>query len=269
MAYLSPGVYVTEEDLSTIVPSVVSNVAFFAGEFTKGQCGVPYVITNKEELERNFGTPTDSNYNQWFQCFKFFDYGDQLIVTRAYTDYERPDDIDDITTSTSAPKTSIYTGFRPVDTNEGEDPADGNYVFFINKGNSPINWELPEFENGDLITFGQSQDPKQIVEIRKFEFICPDPTAPDYDPDDCSIKVYCDELHPADFIEPPEQETGFVYLHSFSFKNGETQAMVRGDVDDNTNTPLNPNAVHPGNIDYIDPNNTCNQCYSDRRLNFK
>lgn len=62
---LSPGVYIAEQDLSNIVPTVSNNVAFFAGNFTKGPVQQPYVITTKRELEDVFGTPTNANYNEW------------------------------------------------------------------------------------------------------------------------------------------------------------------------------------------------------------
>ena len=61
-------------------------MAFFGGNFTKGPIEQPFVITNKDELVRYFGEPTNSNYNEWFQCSKFFDYGNQLLISRAYTD---------------------------------------------------------------------------------------------------------------------------------------------------------------------------------------
>ncbi len=81
---LSPGVYINEIDQSTISPTVSNNVAFFAGNFTKGPIDQPYVITNKRELEQTFGYPTDENYNEWYQCYKFFDYANQLIITRGF-----------------------------------------------------------------------------------------------------------------------------------------------------------------------------------------
>lgn len=86
MAYLSAGVYVKEVDNSAIVPTVSNSVAFFAGNFTKGPIEQPFIITNKDELEFYFGQPTNKNYNEWFQCYKFFDYSNQLVVSRAFTE---------------------------------------------------------------------------------------------------------------------------------------------------------------------------------------
>lgn len=86
MANLSAGVYIKEIDNSAIVPTVSNSVTFFAGDFTKGPIQEPFVITTKEELETYFGKPTNTNYNQWYQCSKYFDYANQLIISRAFTE---------------------------------------------------------------------------------------------------------------------------------------------------------------------------------------
>jgi len=86
MAYLSPGVYINEIDNSAIVPSVSTSVAFFAGNFDKGPIEQPFLITNKKDLEYYFGKPTDKNYNEWFQCYKFLDYADKLVISRIYSE---------------------------------------------------------------------------------------------------------------------------------------------------------------------------------------
>ena len=86
MSYLSAGVYINEIDNSTIVPSVSTSTAFFAGNFDKGPIEQPFLITNKKDLEYYFGKPTDINYNEWFQCYKFLDYADKLVVSRIYSE---------------------------------------------------------------------------------------------------------------------------------------------------------------------------------------
>ncbi len=86
MAFLSPGVYVQETDASAIVPTVSNSMAFFAGEFMKGPIEQPFVITNKAELEEYFGKPNDNIYNQWFQCYKYLDYSNQLTISRTFTE---------------------------------------------------------------------------------------------------------------------------------------------------------------------------------------
>jgi phage tail sheath protein FI len=79
---LSPGVSITEIDASAIVPTVSNSVAVFGGSFTKGPTGVFTQIANSVELEGFYGKPTDSNYNDWYQCKNFLDYGNTLLVSR-------------------------------------------------------------------------------------------------------------------------------------------------------------------------------------------
>jgi len=86
MAYLSPGVYIKEVDASAIVPTVSNSVAFFAGTFQKGVIEQPFLVTNKDDLVRYFGEPDDDNYNEWYQASKFLDYGNQLVISRAWTE---------------------------------------------------------------------------------------------------------------------------------------------------------------------------------------
>jgi len=86
---LSPGVYIEEIDASAITPSTSANVAFLGASYNTGPINQPYVVTNKTEYTSTFGIPTDRNYNEWFQGYKFLDYGNQLVITRA--GMKRPD----------------------------------------------------------------------------------------------------------------------------------------------------------------------------------
>jgi len=145
---LSPGVYTQEVDASTIVPNVSNNIAFFAGDFSKGPAGIPYVITNKVELEKVFGTPTNENYNQWFQCYKFFDYADQLVVTRGYEIIE-----------TSFVDNTVSTGLARQKVFEFYDDGSGNTIKTKNKYNLEVNV-------GDFISIGNSN----IIEVTDVTF---------------------------------------------------------------------------------------------------
>lgn len=81
--YLSPGVYGTEIDLTSSVPSVATGITAFAGVFTKGQAFKRTLVTTVDDLVSYFGTPTDTNYNDWYQCYNFLKYGSELYVVRA------------------------------------------------------------------------------------------------------------------------------------------------------------------------------------------
>lgn len=79
---MSAGVEILEIDASAIVPTVSNAVAVFAGSFPKGKTGVYQQISNSVELEGFYGKPTKTNYNDFYQCKTFLDYGNNLLVSR-------------------------------------------------------------------------------------------------------------------------------------------------------------------------------------------
>ena len=82
MAMLSPGVEILEIDASGIVPTVSNSIAVFGGAFAKGPAATYKLVTNSVELEGFYGKPTTNNYNEWYQCKTFLDYGNLLLVSR-------------------------------------------------------------------------------------------------------------------------------------------------------------------------------------------
>lgn len=80
---LSPGVQIIEIDASGIAPTVSNSIGVFCGTFTQGPVGTYTLITNTDELESFYGLPTNDNYNEWFQCYNFLQYGNKLLVARA------------------------------------------------------------------------------------------------------------------------------------------------------------------------------------------
>jgi hypothetical protein len=80
---LSPGVFVTEIDASTIVPTVSNSIGVFAGDFTKGSGDSHTLITSVADLISFYGSPTNTNYNDWYQAYNFLQYGNKLLVSRA------------------------------------------------------------------------------------------------------------------------------------------------------------------------------------------
>lgn len=80
---LSPGVFVTEIDASTIVPTVSNSIATFGGKFAKGQVDKYTLITSVDDLISYYGKPTNTNYNDFYQAYNFLQYGNKLLVSRA------------------------------------------------------------------------------------------------------------------------------------------------------------------------------------------
>ena len=63
---LSPGVNVTEYDLTTIVPSVATSVGAIAGIFNWGPVGEPILVDTETTLVNTFGKPNSNNYQTFY-----------------------------------------------------------------------------------------------------------------------------------------------------------------------------------------------------------
>jgi hypothetical protein len=80
---LSPGVNVTEIDLTTVVPAVSTSVGAIAGVFGWGPVGQRVIIDRETTLATRFGKPTSLNPETWFTAANFLSYSNQLITVRA------------------------------------------------------------------------------------------------------------------------------------------------------------------------------------------
>lgn len=79
---VSPGVNVSEIDLTTIVPAVSTTEGAIAGVFRWGPALTKKLITTEDELVAQFGKPTSNNYETWFTASNFLAYGNKLYVVR-------------------------------------------------------------------------------------------------------------------------------------------------------------------------------------------
>ena len=80
---LSPGVNVTEIDLTTIVPAVATSTGAIAGLFRWGPVGERVLIDSETNLVKRFGYPTNYNAETFFTAANFLSYTDALYVVRA------------------------------------------------------------------------------------------------------------------------------------------------------------------------------------------
>lgn len=79
---LSPGVLVTEKDLTSVVPSVATTAGGFAGAFAWGPAEQVITIDSENSLVERFGKPNDTNYASFFTAANFLSYGNNLQVVR-------------------------------------------------------------------------------------------------------------------------------------------------------------------------------------------
>lgn len=80
---VSPGVNVSEVDLTTIVPAVSTSAGALAGLFRWGPIGQIVLVDSEDTLVRRFGKPTNFNAETFFTAANFLAYGNQLYVSRA------------------------------------------------------------------------------------------------------------------------------------------------------------------------------------------
>jgi len=83
MFQLSPGVNVSEVDLTTVVPSVATTVGGLAGNFAWGPCEEVTIVPSEIRLVDTFGKPNDTTFPYFFTAANFLSYGSDLRVVRA------------------------------------------------------------------------------------------------------------------------------------------------------------------------------------------
>jgi len=79
---LSPGVVVTEKDLTLLVPSVATTAGGFAGAFQWGPVGVVTTVDSETSLVERFGQPNDTTFTSFFTAANFLSYGNNLQLIR-------------------------------------------------------------------------------------------------------------------------------------------------------------------------------------------
>ena len=82
---VSPGVSVTEKDLTNVVPAVSTSSGGIVITAEKGPIDEITTISSEKELVDNFGKPTADNFEEWFTAANFLGYGNNLKVVRPIT----------------------------------------------------------------------------------------------------------------------------------------------------------------------------------------
>jgi hypothetical protein len=80
---VSPGVNVSEIDLTTVVPAVSTTEGAIAGVFRWGPVGKRVLVDSEAILALRFGKPTNHNPETFFSAANFLAYGNKLYVSRA------------------------------------------------------------------------------------------------------------------------------------------------------------------------------------------
>jgi len=80
---ISPGVNISEIDLTTVVPAVATTEGAIAGLFNWGPINRRVLIDSEQSLYKLFGKPTNYNAETYYTAASFLAYGNQLYVVRA------------------------------------------------------------------------------------------------------------------------------------------------------------------------------------------
>ena len=83
---ISPGVNVSEVDLTTVIPSILSTAGAFVGNFTWGPAETIKNIDSEISLASVFGKPDTNTAISFFTAASFLAYGNNLKTVRAVGD---------------------------------------------------------------------------------------------------------------------------------------------------------------------------------------
>ena len=126
---ISPGVNVSEIDLTTIVPAVTSTVGAIAGVYSWGPVESRTLVSSETELVNTFGKPTANNFETFFTASNFLAYGNQLYVSRA----AGPNNHNAIANTTGGTANSIFTVKNLVDFSTQDSTLQANVNNFVAK----------------------------------------------------------------------------------------------------------------------------------------
>lgn len=79
---ISPGVNISELDLTTVIPSVATTDAAIGGIFRWGPVGERVLVDSEKSLVERFGKPTNVNAETFFSAANFLSYSNRLYVAR-------------------------------------------------------------------------------------------------------------------------------------------------------------------------------------------
>ena len=78
----SPGINVSEFNLTTTVPGVSTSVGGFAGHYAWGPADQLTTAISEVDLVNQFGKPNVNNYADFFTASNFLAYGNNLTNVR-------------------------------------------------------------------------------------------------------------------------------------------------------------------------------------------
>ena len=98
---VSPGVVVTERDLTTVVPNVATSIGAVAGQFQWGPVLERVRITTENDLVKTFGEPDGDTSEYFWSAANYLAYSNNLLVVRNVKDDARNAVVGDVDAGTA------------------------------------------------------------------------------------------------------------------------------------------------------------------------
>lgn len=153
---ISPGVSVREIDLTTIVPSVSTTEAAFAGLFHWGPVDKVTLIDSEIALVNRYGKPSNWNPETWFTAASFLSYGNRLYVSRA------ADVTGNTITVTSA---TLVNGNTTIDVSNTTGLVAGQVLLYSNVAGISLDVKINSVVNGSHIVVTEAPTANVTAEL--------------------------------------------------------------------------------------------------------
>lgn len=138
---VSPGINVSEIDLTTSVPALATTVGGFGGVFRWGPVGKFVLVDSENTLVNRFGKPTSDNYETFFTAANFLSYGNALYVSRAATTtaaFSNTSASANLNSNTTVVLASNATGVAAGHLVIGDGIPDGTFVVSANASTNTV-----------------------------------------------------------------------------------------------------------------------------------
>lgn len=123
--FVSPGVNVSEIDLTTVIPAVSTTEGAIAGLFAWGPALEKILVESGDELAQRFGKPSNLNAETFFTADSFLAYGNKLFTVRGI-----PSDCYSAFANTGSATANSTNTIKNQDDYDSRTTFDANVVYF-------------------------------------------------------------------------------------------------------------------------------------------
>ena len=183
---VSPGVNVSEIDLTTVVPAVSTTEGGIAGAFRWGPVNDRVNISSEVELVKTFGKPNDDNFETFHVASSFLAYGNQLYVVRAadanaYNAYANSSaatdlqvkNLDDYLTATTGSGGALYRAKCPgsignslkVSVCDSANAYQSNIMSSVSNSNNTLSFAVSVGANTGTLTATQASQNVTVITV--------------------------------------------------------------------------------------------------------